>query len=221
MVEAVIKNIIIVFLLILFATPFVFSQEQSHSLNTNRGIISEANLTEFQKQARSYRSEGFKQQSLGNLDTAVSLYQKAIQLDPAYAVAYNDLGVVYETYGWLDRAEENYLLALKYDPNFLSPYSNLALLYENKRDLQKAFFYWNKRLDLGSPDDPWTQAAVKRMDDIRQVIPSLKQEFIENQAAVLTQQMIERKRIERLEGEKRAKRQHRHTENTQIYNKGE
>jgi Flp pilus assembly protein TadD len=215
------KNIIIVFLLILFTTPFVFSQEQSQErLNTNRGIISEDNLTELQKQARSYRREGLEQQSLGNLDSAMSLYQKAIQLDPSYAVAYNDLGIIYETYGWGDRAEENYLRALKLDSNFLSAYSNLALLYENKRDLNKAFFYWKKRLELGSPDDLWTQRAKKRMDDIMQVSPSLKQDFIENQTAALTQEVAEKKRIEKLEEGKHSKRYQSSTD-TQIYDRGE
>ncbi|MDD5097631.1 MAG: tetratricopeptide repeat protein, partial [Candidatus Omnitrophica bacterium] len=102
-----------------------------------------------QEQARKYREAGLEYQSTGNLPEAMSLYQKAIAIDPTYPDPYNDLGVVYEAAGFNDRAEESYLKALKIDPNYLSAYSNLAFFYENKRDLEKAAFFWQKRADLG------------------------------------------------------------------------
>jgi Flp pilus assembly protein TadD len=123
----------------------------------------------FTAQARIYREAGLKNQSIGNLPEAMKLYQKAIAIDPGYAVAYNDLGVVYEATGYLDRAEENYLKSIKINPAYLSAYANLALYYENQRNLEKAAFYWAKRAELGSPDDPWTQKAVSRLQDIRMV----------------------------------------------------
>ncbi len=129
-------------------------------------------LSQLQEQARKYREAGFKNQDVGNLPLAMSLYQKAIALDPNYAVAYNDLGVVYEATGALSRAEESYLKALNIDPEYLSACTNLAIFYENKRDLQKAAFYWNKRAELGLVDDPWTQKAVSRLKDIRAVLSS-------------------------------------------------
>ena len=129
----------------------------------------EETLTELQKQARLYRSQGLDYQNLGNLDAAKGYYQKAIQLDPVFAASYNDLGVVFEAEGLIDRAEECYIQAVKVDPNYLSAYSNLALLYENERDLDKAAYYWNKRSELGPPNDPWTQRARQRLRDIRAV----------------------------------------------------
>lgn len=206
------KKITIIFIFVLLAYPLIFSQAQSLSSNTNRDIVNEDNLTELQKQARDYRREGLKQQSLGNLEGAVSLYQKAIQLDPSYALAYNDLGIIYEAQADPVRAEEHYLKALKFDPNLLSAYSNLALFYENKRDLNKAFFYWKKRASLGSPDDLWTQRASKRMSDIIQVTPNLKQNFIESETIALTEEIAEKKRIEKAEQLKQSKRHHRHSD---------
>ncbi|MFA6357603.1 MAG: tetratricopeptide repeat protein [Candidatus Omnitrophota bacterium] len=123
-----------------------------------------------QIQAREYREEGLKYQNLGDLIEAKGWYQKAITLDPNYAVAYNDLGVIYEAEGSLDQAEDNYLKAVKIDPVYSSAYANLALFYENKRNLDKAEFYWAKRAGLGSLDDPWTQKAVNRLKDIRLVL---------------------------------------------------
>ncbi len=125
---------------------------------------------EMREQAGKYRQAGLEYQRRGNLEMAMNLYQKAIAIDPGYGVTYNDLGVIYETEGLLQQAEENYLKAIKIDPAYLSAYANLALFYENQRNLEKAEFYWAQRANLGSPDDPWTQKAVSRLNDIRAVL---------------------------------------------------
>jgi Flp pilus assembly protein TadD len=124
----------------------------------------------FAAQARKYREEGLENQRAGNLPAAMSLYQKAIALDPTYAVAYNDLGVIYEAAGYPDRAKESYFKAIKIDPAYLGSYTNIALLYEEQRDLERAAFYWAKRAELGALDDPWTQKAASRFKDIRAVL---------------------------------------------------
>jgi len=121
-------------------------------------------------QARQYREEGLENQRIGNLPAAMTLYQKAIALDPTYAVAYNDLGVIYEAAGYPDRAKESYYKAIKVDPGYLSAYTNIALLYEEQRDLERAAFYWGKRAELGAIDDLWTQKAASRFRDIRAVL---------------------------------------------------
>lgn len=126
-------------------------------------------LTVLQKEARAYREEGVQFQKEGSLDQAMSLFQKALEMDPGYAIAYNDVGIIYESMGTPDRAEESYLKAIRVDPYFLSSYSNLALLYENKRQLDKAAFFWQKRVELGRSDDPWTQKARRRLNDIKLV----------------------------------------------------
>ncbi|MCX7661569.1 MAG: hypothetical protein N2Z79_02650, partial [Candidatus Omnitrophica bacterium] len=77
---------------------------------------------------------------------------------------------VYEAKKELDQTEACYLNALQIDPNCLSAYSNLALLYETKRELEKALFYWEKRAQLGEADDPWTQMAKNRLQDIRMTL---------------------------------------------------
>lgn len=130
------------------------------------GAISDS-ISSLPAQAREYRAEGVKFQDLGDLDSALKMYQKSVRLDPSYQVVYNDLGIVYEAKGDIDRAEENYLQALRIDPFFLDAYTNLAFLYENKRELEKAAIYWKKRVELGNPDDPWTLKAQQRLDDVR------------------------------------------------------
>jgi len=146
----------------------IVNQSNNNALNGTVSPAEDLNLgTTLQREARAYRVQGIEQQRLGNLDTAMSLYQKSITLDPAYAVPYNDLGILYEANGEVDRAEKSYLKAVMIDPNYASAYSNLACFYENKRDLNKASSYWQKRVELGDPNDPWTEKARQRLKDIR------------------------------------------------------
>jgi len=127
-------------------------------------------LTTQQKEARAYRVKGIEYQNAGDLVAASAFYQKAITLDPFYAVAYNDLGIIYEAGGERGRAKDLYLKALEVDPNLLAAYANLAIICEEERDLKKAVYYWQKRAELGNPDEPWTIKAKNRLADIELVL---------------------------------------------------
>lgn len=216
----IIKNIIFIFLVLGF--PFVlFAQGPIKKTASGQGISEtkkettavipkvssqeEESLSELQKQARDYRAKGFQLQQMGNLESALSYYQKAIELDPSYAIVYNDLGVIYEANGQIDRAEDSYLQSIKTDPNYLSAYSNLALLYEHKRDLKKAAFYWQKRVKLGSPDDPWTERARKRLEDIRLVLGDMGIGVGEQEVVDLTQNILDQKALLRQSNKELAK----------------
>jgi len=151
---------IIFLIILLFSASLTFAKEPS----------SEQKLTDLQKEARVYRDQGLACQNSGNLDSALSFYQKAIELDSAFATAYNDLGVVLEAKGQSDRAEAAYLRAISIDPTYLSSYTNLALLYESKRDIAKAAEFWKKRADLGSKDDPWAKNAAERFEELSLIL---------------------------------------------------
>ncbi len=138
----------------------LFAQEPVNVITKDSPVV-------LQEQARKYRQAGLESQRIGDLPAAMSLYQKAIALDPTFAVAYNDLGVIYEAAGLPERAEESYLKAIMIDANYSSAYSNLAIFYETKRDLKKAAFFWEKRAALGSLEDPWTLKAMSRLKDLR------------------------------------------------------
>lgn len=118
------------------------------------------------EEAESYREKGYEAQERGDIDEAISWYQKAANLDPNYAAPHNDLGILFETKGWLDRAESEYQKALAIDPDYKKAYTNLALLYERKGELEKAAFYWMKRYKLGEPNDPWTYEARQRLEKL-------------------------------------------------------
>lgn len=81
-------------------------------------------------QAVGYREDGFEAQRHGDLANAMTSYQKAIALDPSYAVPLNDLGVVYEQRGEFQAARGVYERALRIDPNYLEANANLGTLYK-------------------------------------------------------------------------------------------
>ena len=61
---------------------------------------------------------------------AIYRWEKAIQIDPTYAAAYNDLAVAYEHEGQLDKARKAYEKALELDPNNAQIRQNYELFKE-------------------------------------------------------------------------------------------
>lgn len=128
-------------------------------------------LTQLQKEARAYRDEGWNAQRQGDIETALSCYQKAVLLDPKYAVAYNDIGVILESRGDIAEAREMYITAIELAPEYPNSYSNLALLYEEVQDYGQAIACWVKRATLGGPNDPWAEVARRRLEEIARIYP--------------------------------------------------
>src|SRR5882672_10419966 len=61
---------------------------------------------------------------------AIYRWEKAIQLDPGYAAAHNDLAIAYEHEGQLDKARKAYEKALELDPNNAQIRQNFELFKE-------------------------------------------------------------------------------------------
>lgn len=136
------------------------------------GFCSGVELSEFQKQARLYRIQGYALQQ-EDLGAALSYYQKALALDPRYEVAYNDLGVIFEALGDKEYAKEMYLKAIQISRDYPSSYSNLALLYEGEEDYAKAIYYWGMRASLGYLFEPWFKEARKHIEEISRLYPEM------------------------------------------------
>lgn len=119
------------------------------------------------QQAIDYCRKGIVSHKTGDISDAIIYYQKAILSDPGYAPAYNQLGIAFEAKGLPDKAEKMYLKAAEIDPAYPANYSNLALLNESKNNLEKAAAYWYKRASLGDKNDFWAKAALKRLEEIK------------------------------------------------------
>jgi len=61
---------------------------------------------------------------------AIYRWQKATELDPTYAAAYNDLAIAYEHEGQLDKARKAYEKAIELDPNNSQIQQNFELFKE-------------------------------------------------------------------------------------------
>ena len=61
---------------------------------------------------------------------AIYRWEKAAQLDPGYAAAFNDLAIAYEHEGQLDKARKAYEKALELDPNNTQIRQNYELFKE-------------------------------------------------------------------------------------------
>ena len=61
---------------------------------------------------------------------AIYRWEKAVELDPTYAAAFNDLGIAYEHEGQLDKARKAYEKALALEPNNTNIRQNYDLFKE-------------------------------------------------------------------------------------------
>ena len=69
---------------------------------------------------------------------AIYRWEKAVELDPTYAAAFNDLAIAYEHEGQLDKARKAYEKALALDPNNTQIRQNYELFKEiNDRAAQQ------------------------------------------------------------------------------------
>jgi len=143
------------------------------------GFCAQNDFTNLESQARVYCEKGWHLLKEGKIDEAIFNYNKAIELNPSYAEAYNDLGIIFEAKGDLGQAKEMYRKAIEIAPQYIKSYSNLALLYEKQRDYNKALTYWKKRLDLSDPEDPYTEMVRKRIENISRIYPEAPYKIME------------------------------------------
>ena len=66
----------------------------------------------------------------GLWNEAIHRWERAAQIDPTYAAAFNNLAVAYEHEGKLDKAAEAYERALKLEPNNAMVRQNFELFKE-------------------------------------------------------------------------------------------
>ena len=92
--------------------------------------------------------------------------KKAIEFDPNYAEAYNNIGILLEQLGKPDEAAEQWKKAIAANPKSTDGYYNLGAYYFNREEYENAFTLWQKLVEM-TPKDPWAHwrlaAALGRM----------------------------------------------------------
>ncbi|MDD5069228.1 MAG: tetratricopeptide repeat protein [Candidatus Omnitrophica bacterium] len=152
----------------------------------------------FKQQSRAYRQEGYKLQSRGDLQGALPFYQKAMEMDPSYVEAINDVGVVLEALGNQEGALNMYKQVLEVDSNYLPAYTNLAFLYEKRGDIKNATYYWKKRYQLGKAGDYWTEVSRQHLLKLG-TYPEVRKDIMEESAQMISREVVYKREQERLQ----------------------
>jgi len=87
-------------------------------------------LADARSDARAQVEFGISVAQRGLWREAIYRWEKATELDPTYAAAYNDLAIAYEHEGQLDKARKAYEKALELDPNNTQVRQNYELFKE-------------------------------------------------------------------------------------------
>ena len=112
--------------------------------------------------AEDYFRQGNDFVQSGQLQQAVTAYQKAIELDPDYQAVYANLGVVYYQLEELDLAAQQYQRALEIDPDDGEVIYNLGAL-----NLQRAL------ISGGAPDTTLLEEAITLIEQSLELSPDL------------------------------------------------
>ena len=83
------------------------------------------------------------------IENALEFYNRAIDLEPDYEIAYNNLGVVYfDGLNDIDRAKPCFEAALRLNENYTMAHFNMARYYEAKQNKISAANEYQRTLDL-------------------------------------------------------------------------
>lgn len=95
-------------------------------LVVSAGLVS----ADVRKDAKAEVEFGINVAQRGLWREAVYRWERATQMDPNYAAAFNDLAIAYEHEGQLDKARKSYERALELDPNNAQIRQNYELFKE-------------------------------------------------------------------------------------------
>ena len=99
--------------------------------------VASPSFADARSEAKSQVEFGINVAQRGLWREAIYRWQKATEIDPTYAAAYNDLAIAYEHEGQLDKARRAYEKAIELDPNNTQVRQNYELFKEiNDRTTQ-------------------------------------------------------------------------------------
>ncbi len=87
----------------------------------------------------------------GEVDRAIADYDRAIELKPDLAEAYNNRGNAYWNKGEVDRAIADYDRAIELKPDYAEAYYNRGIAYRNKGEVDRAIADYDRAIEL-KPD---------------------------------------------------------------------
>ncbi len=104
-------------------------------------------------------------------DKAIDHYTETINLNPEFAIAYNNRGNAYADKGDFDPAIQDYNTAIELNPNFAETYYNRGVAYADKGDFDPAIQDYNTAIEL-NPN--FAEAYYNRVKCIRLFRPQFR-----------------------------------------------
>ena len=108
-------------------------------------------LLQFPLSVTLYNIRGASYAGLGELDSAIDSYRRAIKIKPDFTLAINNLGVALKGKGNLKESIQVFKKALDIQPDYAEAYNNLGLSYKEEGRLKEAIEALMKALSL-KPD---------------------------------------------------------------------
>jgi len=93
-------------------------------------VFASPSYADARSDARSQVEFGINVAQRGLWREAIYRWEKAVEIDPTYAAAFNDLAIAYEHEGQLEKARKAYEKALEIDPNNSQIRQNYELFKE-------------------------------------------------------------------------------------------
>jgi protein O-GlcNAc transferase len=125
-------------------------QDLSAELGTQVNLLNRSN-SPFQSRSTTVQTllaQGKQARQQGNFSVAQAYFERAIQLQPDFVPAYNNLGNLLQTQGEIARSIDIYQQALTLAPNLPALHCNLASLWQTQGDRDLAIAGYQKSIDL-------------------------------------------------------------------------
>src|SRR5262249_2585863 len=106
-------------------------------------------------------ADGFKRY----VDQAMVLYRQAVDADPGYAPALNNLAAAHLDLGERESAQAYVARALRADPTLASAYNNRGIIYALAGDARRAEENWQRAFVL-APKNPQIAENLARLHDL-------------------------------------------------------
>lgn len=127
-----------------------------------RDLEAEMAKENMEKAAKPWVKSGTHYYYLKQYERAIQDYNKAIQLNPNYAVAYNNRGNAYSDLRKYERAIQDFDKAIELKPNYEYAYYWRGWVYEKMKEYKKALEDYNKALKF-DPNNKDAKKGIKRL----------------------------------------------------------
>ncbi len=97
--------------------------------------------------------DGMDSMDESNFGNAILKFKKAIEIDPKFAFAWDNLGISYRKTNQYEEAITAYKKSLEINPKGRMPLMNIAVTYNLKKEYNAAIQYYNKFISIYK-DDP-------------------------------------------------------------------